>query len=661
MCEACGVSQISDREPIRTGADRTNGPGGPAESAKPEGSDRVEEAYPALRMGRLRRMSQRHRKGRRSGPAATPDPSQVNTTEPNTPEPRASEPRPPEPRPPEPRASEPRPPEPRPPEPRASRTAEVDEDMEPATIIARPDFDDVKDEDTARQPSSVAPLPYVSEELEPEVAERLPKPQAPFEDHRPVPRQTRNLPEERPPLTTVYGALDGERPDDQKSVRLNRRDQLPSKSEPRSDSEWDKAAEHQELVQRRTALKERFAGPDLDIEDAAEEPATGHRRVDPSRLTGGRRSAVHTKRLAGNPEEDLMLSQVAMQYSREYTGRVGWTGGAIVDSVTYAFRVVGRTAGRTMAIRRLRKERERRERIRTDQLSELGEVALSLRDLDNALLDDYRNRLLELHHDQEMREDEVDSLNQQVETSRRNFTQAERHGQTESDELESQTKLTEENLRPVETGYRAAMKAARGAEEDARALARQIEHARRELNGMSGAEASGDEAGRLKARVEHWTSERDGILREVPRLEEKAAALEPEIERLRKETVRSKAAEREQREATLQHEAEHKREVQRLEGEVERIRVVIQNISGQRRNLFQECGRQLDIDRPAHDHLEEIYGELDATATEVRRFDHEIEIAQAKPEPLDFGALTRAAVALCGVIIVISLFIYAIS
>ncbi len=625
VCEACGVSQISDRAPIRAGtapADRDQDPEKPAES---EATARVAEAYPALRIGRLRRLSQRHRKGRPTGPAQTSAPK------------------------------------PRPPEPRPDLEAETEEDMEPATIIARPTFDDVEEENPAQDQSSQPPKSYVSEELEPSSGERLPEPPAPFDDHRPTPRQTRTLPDERRPLTTVYGALDPAQPTEQKSVRLSQRDQLTHKSEPSSDSNWDKAAEPQELVQRRSALKERFAGPDLDIEDSSEEPDTGHRRVDPSRLTGGRRSAIHTKRLAGNSEDDLVLSEVAKQYSREYSGRAGWSGGAIADSVTYAFRVVGRTAGRSMAIRRLRKERERRERIRTDQLSELGEVALSLRDLDNALLDDYRNRLLELHQDQEMRKDEVDSLNQKIETSRHDFVQTERNAQTESDELETQTKVTEEKLRPVEASYRTALKAARSAEEDARALARQIDHARGEVSGMSGAEASGDEAARLKARMERWTSERDGLLREVPRLEEKAAALEPEIERLRKDTERSKTAAREQRETVLVQEAEHKREIQRLEGEVERIRVVITNISGQRRTLFQECGRQLDIDRPEHDHLEEIYGELDATAAEIRRFDQTIEIAQTKPEPLDFGALTRAAVALCGVIIVLSLFVYAIS
>jgi len=532
--------------------------------------------------------------------------------------------------------------------------------MEPATIIARPDFDDIEAEEPNGRPASSAAHRYVSEELEPVDPDRIPEPTAPFEDHRPQPRQTRKLTEPRP-LTTVYGALDSTRSAEPQSVRLQRRDRLVDKAAERSDSRWNEAAEPQELVQRRTALKERFAGPDLDIEDVADEPATGHRRVDRARLTGGRRSAIHTKRLAGSPEDDFVLSELAKQYSREYTGRTGWSGGAIADSVAYAFRAMGRTAGRTMSIRRLRKEREGRERTRTEQLSELGEVALSLRDLENALLGDYRSRLADLHQDQEMREDEVDSLNQQIENSRRNQTQAERQAQTQADDLASQTKVADEKLRPVETGYRTALKAARSAEEDARALARQVDHARGELSRMSGAETSGDEAARLKARVERWTSEREGLLREVPRLEEKAAALEPEIERLRKDAERSKAAERDHREAASGQEAEHKREVQRLEGEVERIRVAIENISGQRRTLFQECGRQLDIDRPDHDHLEEIYGELDATAAEIRRIDHEIEIAQAKPEPLDIGAVTRAAVALCGVIIIVSLFVYAIS
>ena len=65
-------------------------------------------------------------------------------------------------------------------------------------------------------------------------------------------------------------------------------------------------------------------------------------------------------------------------------------------------------------------------------------------------------------------------------------------------------------------------------------------------------------------------------------------ALEPEIERLRKEVERCKNAARDHREEALTAEAEHKREVQRLEGEVERIRVGIENIDGQRRGLFTE-------------------------------------------------------------------------
>lgn len=637
VCDACGASQINDRDPIRTVAAHADGPHETAEPDESVVDGRVDHAYPALRMGRLRRTSQRHRQGRRSGTASAPAPGPQE----DAPEPRTDGPGSP------------------PPEPPTVLGSEAG-DMEPATIIARPDFDDIEVEEPDQPPASLAAQRYVSEELEPVAPERGPEPTAPFEDRRPQPRQTRKLTDARP-LTTVYGALDSARSSEPRSVRLDQRDRLPGKSAERSDSTWNKSAEPQELVQRRSALKERFAGPDLDIEDVADTPATGHRRVDRARLTGGRRSAIHTKRLAGSPEDDLVLSELAKQYSREYTGRAGWSAGAIADSVTYAFRVMGRTAGRTMSIRRLRKEREGRERVRTEQLSELGEVALSLRDLDNALLNDYRSRLLELHHDQEMRADEVDSLNQQIENSRRNHTQAERHAQTVSDELESQTKVAEEKLRPVETSYRTALKAARSAEEDARALARQVDHTRGEVSRMSGAETNGDEAARLKARVERWTSERDGLLREVPRLEEKAAALEPEIERLRKDAERSKGAEREHREATLGQEVEHKREVQRLEGEVERIRVAIENISGQRRTLFHECGRQLDIDRPDHDHLEEIYGELDATAAEIRRIDHEVEIAQAKPEPMDYGAVTRAAVALCGVIIIVSLLVYAIS
>ncbi|MFH2006885.1 MAG: hypothetical protein ABI333_09905 [bacterium] len=630
FCEGCGASLIrGQRQPLS----RSPSAAEPGAAAEPSGQ--IESAYPALRMGRLRRRGQRSR--------------------PNV---RADAPK--------------------------ERTAPValENDLEPATILSRPDFDDVREP----EPPPSTGQRYVSEELEHEREEpRRPKPPAPFEDPpHTAPRRHRTAPMDafadeplappareptppRKPRVTGYDALAPRDVEREHSLRVTNRPEISQKKDAtRRRDEWGTADESrqvqrpQDVSDTRKRLSERFAGLDLDIEDSATEPP-GKRRMDRGRLTSPRRTDVRTKGIAAEYEEDAVLSELAKHYSREYTGREGWNPGAFSDSIAYTFRVVGRTAGRSMAVRRLRKDREARERVRLDQLSELGEVALSLRNLDTPLLDDYRSRLLELHHEQEMREDEVDSLNQQVEESRRSFAQTERHNHALRDQLGTQTKGAEDKLRPVEADYRAALKKARAAEDDARALGRQIDHARGELSSLTNKEGAGDEAARLKPKIERWTSERDGLLREVPRLNELAAGLEPEIERLRKDLDRHKQQEREHRETVLNQEAEHKREVQRLEAEVERIRVAIEKISGQRRTLFQECGRQLDIDRPDHDHLEEIYGELDATATEMRRIDHEIEIAQAKPVPLDYGALARAGVALCGCIFVLSLILYALS
>lgn len=313
-----------------------------------------------------------------------------------------------------------------------------------------------------------------------------------------------------------------------------------------------------------------------------------------------------------------------------------------------------------MAVRRLRRERAERERVRQDQLSELGEVALSLRDLTTPLLDDYRDRLVELHHEQEMREDEVDALTQRLEESRRDFSRDDRQHAVDTEEIEGRIKSGEDRLRPVESDFRSALKKARAAEEDARALGQQIDRARAELSQLSSRTGTGEEMARLKARADRWTSERDGLLQEVPRLEAKAAELEPEIDRLRKEVERSRQDLQDHRDAGLQAEAEYKREKQRLEGEIERIRVAVETLATERRSLFLECGRQLDIDRPAHDHLEDIYQELDTTAVEIRRIDQEVEIAQAKPGP-DWNALTRAGVVLGGFFLILLLVIVAAS
>jgi predicted nucleic acid-binding Zn-ribbon protein len=327
--------------------------------------------------------------------------------------------------------------------------------------------------------------------------------------------------------------------------------------------------------------------------------------------------------------------------------------------VRYAFRLAGKKAGRTMAIRRLTRERAERERIRQNQLGELGELALSVTHLDSALLDEYREPLAALRKEQEMREDEVEALNNRIEESRREFAEDERRRAAEIEELEGRIEDAESRLRPVESDYRNALKKARAAEEDARALGQQIDRGKAELNQLGKRSGTEEEASRLKARVERWISEREGLNQEVPRLQAKAADLEPEIERLREEAQKARQDLRDHRDAALQKEAESRREQQRLQAEVERIRVAIENLGSRRRNLYLDCGRQLDIDRPDHQRLDPIYQELDETVESIRRIDQELEMAEATPTPPDWSALTRAGVALGGVFLILILLMLA--
>jgi predicted nucleic acid-binding Zn-ribbon protein len=362
-------------------------------------------------------------------------------------------------------------------------------------------------------------------------------------------------------------------------------------------------------------------------------------------------------------DDDALIDELHRTYSRAYRGRQGWSPGALWDSVRYAFRLARKTAGRTVAVRRLTRERAERERVRQDQLRDLGELALSSDALDSPLLDEYRDQLAALQKDQEMREDEVEALNRRIEEARREHADDERRRAGEIEELEGRIENAESRLRPVEADYRNALKKARAAEEDARALEQQIDRGKGELNQLakrSDAEAS-EEAARLRARLERWSSEREGLQQEVPRLQAKAADLEPEIERLRQEAQQARQDLRDHRDAGLQKEAEHKREQQRLEAEVERIRVVIENLGNQRRTLYLDCGRQLDIDRPDHARLEESYQQLDDTAASIHRIDQEREIAQAKPDSPDWSALTRAGVALGGVFLILIILMLAFS
>jgi len=419
---------------------------------------------------------------------------------------------------------------------------------------------------------------------------------------------------------------------------------------------WEVAGES--LVTTRDEIRQRYAG-------LGEEPTGAHAHKagarshraprDPGRLASPRRPDVLAKRIQPFADEDALLAEIAERYSRAYGGRAGWSPGAMLDSLLYAGRLARRHAGKPLALRRLRQTRAARVRLRQDQLSELGEIALALRDLDTPLLDTYRERLLDLHKEEELREDEIDALNQRIEEARRDFARATRQHQTEAEALDAAIREAEEALRPAEAEHRAALKTARAALEDTRALEQQIDRARAELHRLSKTPGQGDETARLEARMERWTAERDTLVRELPRLEAKAADMEPELSRLRKERDRRRQALRDHREAGMQAEAEHKRERSRLRAEVERIRVAVEQLAADRRALYLECGRQLDIDRPDHDHLEEVYREIDATAAEIRRIDQEMEIAQSSPGQPDWAALGRAAAVLGGLLLIIVL------
>ncbi len=647
FCKACGTSLLSGRRaPLRRQPDAEPADPGPGAAAKPsDDGPPVDDRYPALRMRRLRRAGSRHHTQ-----APPPD----------------------------------------------AGSAVPEEDMEAATLIARPKFDDIVEDpgDAAPPAGTVAPEPYrpgrryVAEELEAPPPSRPPKGGSPFHDEPdPAPTRSRTLrdappfsdegvpddvdllppPARTPPPASRRRPYAGLQPQDEEDL-LHRDVRHRSGLYPKAGAEerpappWAPGEEAEAGAddETREAIRRRYAGLDRE----ADEPGVTTlrpRRTEPSRLTSPRRSDIQDKGVTEKYEDDALLAELARTYSREYTGREGWSPGALLDSTSYAFRLLGKKAGRTMAIRRLRRERTEREQVRQDQLTELGEVALSLRDLDTPLLQDYRDRLTELRQEQEMREDEVDALNHRIEESRRERTAAERQHTADTEEIEGQIKQAEDRLRPVEVDYRTALKKARAAEEDARALGQQIDRARAELHQLSNRSGSGEEVTRLKARVDRWGVERDGLLQEVPKLESRAAELEPEIDRLRKEAERCRQDLRDHRDAGIQAEAEHKREKQRLEGEVERIRIAIENVATARRTLFLECGRQLDIDRPAHDHLEEIYQELDTTAGDIRRIDQEVEIARSKPGPPDWNAVTRAAVVLGGLFLLVILVILAAS
>lgn len=542
---------------------------------------RVDEAYPALRIRRLRRAG-----SQRYGRPTTGKKAQPGSPLPDGP----------------------------------SHPHEAPQDMEAATIISRPGFSDLEPE---AYPSKGQEKEAVGghgrgryQALEPRGPQGEPRPGAPG-----------------PPGLRVRTGVPAKSSAKQRTGRWDKAGSGGSERDP----EVEEAIIPQDVQARYAGLGQRGPHPEGDPRSPVEER---------SRLISPRRSDVGRKPGPASDEDDALMAEIARGYSREYLGREGWNAGAIWDSVRYTFRMAGKRAARPLAARRLRRERTARERIRQDQLTDLGELALGLRELENEPLEGFRDRFLEIQQEEEMREEELEEERRRLEDAERAFAEAERKHALQEEEEGAELAGLQDQLRPEEAAYRGALKKAQAADEDARAIAQQMDRAQSELRTLSQRPGSGQEVARLRARVDRWSSERDALLAEAPRLAAMADDLLPRIDQLRKEVARAKQNLRDHREAWAQREAEHRRERNRLGQEMERLGVAKEGLAGKRRALWLECGRQLDIDRPSHDHLEESYQALDRIGIEIRRIDEEIAIATAPPGPHNYDAFIRAGVAL---------------
>jgi septal ring factor EnvC (AmiA/AmiB activator) len=301
------------------------------------------------------------------------------------------------------------------------------------------------------------------------------------------------------------------------------------------------------------------------------------------------------------------------------------------------------------------------ERERQRMLCDLGERAMALPDFDHPALADYRRQLEELDREASRRGDDIDVHAVQIEEQQREFTAAERELQHAHAEIEAHARELEAKLRPMDVDYRAAVKKARAAEEDARTLARQIDVAKGQLTRLSAGSAATEETVRLKARLDRWAAQREELLAEVPRLEERATQLQPEIERLRQDLERTRAEARENRADLDGKITENKRELRRLNEEIDRLKASVEELVGTRRAIWLECGRQLDIDRPNDERLFEHYERVDGQGARQRRLDLELQVVREPPAPPDTSALTRAGVCLAGGFILLILLIVAIA
>ena len=96
------------------------------------------------------------------------------------------------------------------------------------------------------------------------------------------------------------------------------------------------------------------------------------------------------------PKKKPAFETEAARYGRDYSGRGGWSPGAIWDSLLYLFKLMGSGIRRRLARRKARRDLAGQDTVMEERLIDLGRVALFLDGFEPRMIAEYQEKLEKL-------------------------------------------------------------------------------------------------------------------------------------------------------------------------------------------------------------------------------------------------------------------------
>jgi len=325
-------------------------------------------------------------------------------------------------------------------------------------------------------------------------------------------------------------------------------------------------------------------------------------------------------------------------------------------SIRYAAHVTLYSARRFRLLRELRSEAASKRALRTQRMTELAELALTLTEVPHKAVDARRRQLDVLADERKRRGATITKHEASLAAERAAYARHEEAAKQRNAQIADQMAGLESRLRPVERDHAGLERETDRLERENAQLGKQIASLEGKLPSGAGATA---EQQRVAVEVAGLKARREAIEREAPELEARVAALAPTLEALRMDLEAAREEQNANRRDLSAKEQRMRDTCTALDTEIVRERGELERLALEAQSATRLLGEELERDRILHPRLTAAYRGVDELGGALTTLEYRIAELEKEAAGVDRAAVRRAALVLgAGALLIIALVLF---